>query len=219
LAIRFIDNPNTFLNWNHISINMKRILRKLFKKYSCEKLIHNYYRLYEAEFNSVRNDPINILEVGTFRGESINVWLEYFPNATIYTIDTFERILPEELPMLNNTRVSYAKLDSTSPECYEHFKALGQKFDFIIDDGLHTPEGQQKTFDNLIEFTNTYYIEDVWNLDKVKNNHRWIKKHPIDFTLEKWKMLLKTINKYTVIHYDMREGGKPDSYILKVIKK
>ena len=97
-----------------------------------------------------------------FRGESINVWLEYFTNANI-TIDTFEREI-EVPPMLNNVRVKYAKLDSTAKECNDYFKQLGVKFDFIIDDGLHTIlDGQRKTFENLIEFTDTYYIEDVWN--------------------------------------------------------
>ena len=162
------------------------VMEQLFRKYGCEKIWHSYSDLYEADFEPMRNEPINILEVGTFRGESINVWLEYFPNATIYTIDTFGRVAPEDLPMLKNSRVSYAKLDSTAPECNEHFKALGQKFDFIIDDGLHTPEGQQKTFDNLIEFTDTYYIEDVWNLDKVNMSHPWIKSHSNDFTSKKW---------------------------------
>ena len=176
-------------------------MEKLFEKYGCEKIWHSYSELYEADFEPMRNDPINILEVGTFRGESINVWLEYFPNATIYTIDTFGRVAPEDLPMLQDPRVSYAKLDSTAPECNAHFKALGQKFDFIIDDGLHTPEAQRLTFENLIEFTNTYYVEDVWNLDKVKMNHPWIKSHADDFTAEKWHRLLDSVNKYlSLIH-------------------
>ena len=66
------------------------IMEQLFDKYGCEKIWHSYSDLYEADFEPRRNDAVNILEVGTFRGESINVWLEYFPNATIYTIDTQE---------------------------------------------------------------------------------------------------------------------------------
>ena len=87
-----------------------------------------------------------------------------------HTIDTFERVVRSP-PMLNNVRVKYAKLDSTAKECNDYFKQLGVKFDFIIDDGLHTPDGQRKTFENPIEFTDTYYIEDVWNSDKVNMNH------------------------------------------------
>ncbi|MBR19559.1 MAG: hypothetical protein CMA64_05385 [Euryarchaeota archaeon] len=191
---------------------------ELFEKHKCEKIWHSYSELYEADFEPMRNKPIKILEVGTFRGESINVWLDYFPNAIIYTIDTFERVQPTDLPMLDNPRVHHAKLDSTSSECNEHFKNLGMKFDFIIDDGLHTPEGQRLTFENLIEFTDTYYIEDVWNLDKVKMTHPWIKSHANDFTQEKWNKLLESIEKYTVTHHDWRSKKKQDSYILKVVK-
>ena len=191
---------------------------ELFKKHSCEKIWHNYSELYEADFEHLRKKNINILEVGTFRGESINVWLDYFINADIYTIDTFERVHPTALPMLNNIRVKYAVLDSTSKECYDYFKKLNVKFDFIIDDGLHTPDGQRKTFENLIEFTDTYYIEDVWNLDKVSMNHPWIKSHAQDFTHEKWNQLLESIGKYKVTHHDWRSKKKQDSYILKIEK-
>ena len=59
------------------------VMEQLFRKYGCEKIWHSYSDLYEADFEPMRYEPINILEVGTFRGESINVWLEYFPNATI----------------------------------------------------------------------------------------------------------------------------------------
>tara|TARA_B100000242_G_C43018134_1_gene473621 strand:- start:309 stop:902 length:594 start_codon:yes stop_codon:yes gene_type:complete len=191
---------------------------ELFKKHSCEKIWHNYSELYEADFEHLRKKNINILEVGTFRGESLNVWLDYFTNANIYTIDTFERVHPTAIPMLNNIRVKYAKLDSTTKECNEYFKNLNIKFDFIIDDGLHTPDGQRKTFENLIEFTDNYYIEDVWNLDKVNMNHPWIKSHANDFTKEKWHKLLESIGKYNVSHHDWRSKKKQDSYILKIWK-
>jgi len=193
-------------------------MEKIFEKHGCEKIWHSYSELYEADFEPMREAPINILEVGTFRGESVNVWLEYFTNAKIYTIDTFGRVSPEDLPMLKDSRVTYAKLDSTAPECNKHFKALGQKFDFIIDDGLHTPEAQRLTFENLIEFTDTYYVEDVWNLDKVKMSHSWIKSHANDFTIDKWNKLIESISKYTVTHHDWRSKKKQDSYILKVVK-
>tara|TARA_B100000424_G_C22834500_1_gene445603 strand:+ start:241 stop:828 length:588 start_codon:yes stop_codon:yes gene_type:complete len=193
-------------------------MKELFKKYGCYKILHDYSELYEADFGPIRKEKLNFLEVGIFQGQSINVWLEYFPNANIYAIDTFERFSVEALPMLNHERVTYAKLDSTSKACNDYFKELGVKFDFIIDDGLHTPDGQRKTFDNLIEFTDTYYIEDVWNLEKLGKNHSWIRKHPNDFTLHKYKKLIETIEKYTVTHHDWRLKNKPDSYILKVCK-
>lgn len=199
---------------------------ELFEKYGCEKIWHRYNELYQPDFEPLREKPINILEVGTFRGESVNVWLEYFTEAKIYTIDTFERVHPEDLPMLDNPRVTHAKLDSTAKECNDYFKNLNIKFDFIIDDGLHTPDAQRKTFENLIEFTDTYYIEDVWNLEKINMKHpeivRWFESKwspdVQEFTKEKYNRLLDTISKYKVTHYDWRTKKRQDSYILKVEK-
>jgi len=80
------------------------------------------------------------------------------------------------------------------------------------------PALSKKTFDNLIEFTDTYYIEDVWNLDKVNMSHPWIKSHSNDFTSKKWNKLLESVGKYKVTHHDWRSKKKQDSYILKVVK-
>ena len=63
--------------------------------------------------------------------------------------------------------------DSTSHPCNTHFLNEKIKFDIIIDDGLHTSEGQRLTFQRLFEFVKpqgAYYIEDVWMLDKVDMN-------------------------------------------------
>ena len=32
----------------------------------------------QQDFDKFKNDKINILEIGTFKGESTNAWLEYF---------------------------------------------------------------------------------------------------------------------------------------------
>ena len=77
---------------------------------------------------------------------------------------------------------------------------------------------EDKKLETSIFFTNTYYVEDVWNLDKVKMNHPWIKSHADDFTAEKWHRLLDSVNKYYVTHHNWISKKKQDSYILKVAK-
>jgi predicted O-methyltransferase YrrM len=197
-------------------------LKDIFVKYKCDKGIkHGYWKLYQDDFEKVRNKEIDILEIGTFKGESTNAWLEYFPNANIYTIDTFERIKAIDLPCLEDKRVEWAQLDSTSESCNLHFQTIKKQFDFIIDDGLHTPDAQRKTFEKLFEFLKqdgAYYIEDVWMLDKIDINHPWIKSHPNDFTMEKYNKLIKAISKYTVTHHDFSSKKIPDSFILKIRK-
>ena len=198
-------------------------LKEIFIKNKCDKATkHRYYELYQQDFNKFKNDKINILEIGTFKGESTNAWLEYFSQAKIYTIDTFERVQAKDLPCLEDNRVQWAQLDSTSANCNNHFKNQGLKFDIIIDDGLHTPEGQRLTFERLFEFlkpTGSYYIEDVWMLDRNTNmSHWWVKKHPNDFTIEKYNKLIESINRFKVTEYDFSSKKIPDSFILKINK-
>ena len=81
-------------------------LKEIFIKNKCDKATkHRYYELYQQDFDKFKNDKINILEIGTFKGESTNAWLEYFSQAKIYTIDTFERVQAKDLPCLEDNRV------------------------------------------------------------------------------------------------------------------
>ena len=198
-------------------------LKESFIKNKCDKSTkHRYYELYQQDFDKFRNNEINILEIGTFKGESTQSWLDYFSQAKIYTADTFERVSPEKVPSLKDNRVQWFKVDSTSSNCKENFKNLNIQFDFIIDDGLHTPEGQRLTFENFIDFlkpTGSYYIEDVWMLNRNNNmSHYWVKKHPNDFTIEKYNKLIESINKFKVTEYDFSSKKIPDSFILKINK-
>ena len=84
-------------------------LKEIFIKNKCDKATkHRYYELYQQDFDKFKNDKINILEIGTFKGESTNAWLEYFSQAKIYTIDTFERVQAKDLPCLEDKRVQWA---------------------------------------------------------------------------------------------------------------
>ena len=48
---------------------------------------HGYLRQYERLFGHLRNEPINILEIGVGGGESIRMWSEYFPRSVVVGID------------------------------------------------------------------------------------------------------------------------------------
>ena len=51
-------------------------LKEIFVKHKCDKGIkHRYWEIYQKDFESLRNQPINILEIGTFKGESTNCLL------------------------------------------------------------------------------------------------------------------------------------------------
>lgn len=182
---------------------------------------HKYENVYEQYFHSRRNEPLNLLEIGIFKGNSIAAWLDYFPNATIYGIDIFERVSENDISILKNPRVRWAKADSTKTPVHEIFDA---EFDIIIDDGLHTPEANMLTFRNFFsQCKGQYFIEDVWPIDKLtplEKKHPWIRNKD-EYTISRYELMLESLTeKGRVTHHDLRSISKqPDSYIIKVERK
>jgi hypothetical protein len=201
-------------------------LANLFRTYKCQKIDHHYQDVYEKDFSVIRNLPLNILEVGIWKGPSISAWLKYFPNASIYGVDVFTRMKPEEIPVLNHKRVKWLKVDSTHPTLPKKIQAAwgDTKFDIIIDDGKHTPQAQMLTFQNLIDRLNpggAFYIEDVFPLDEFGEaewNTSWLKTHSDTLTLPWYQELKKVMDSYNAEHINLRaKSGKLDSTIFKVV--
>ncbi len=134
------------------------MLRKIFDKHGCDKgKRHGYERVYEPVFAPIREQPITLIEIGVFRGESLAAWLEYLPNATLIAVDTFQRVPPRQIPVLNHPRVRWFRMDSTQ-------EAPDVQADFIIDDGCHDPVAQTATLQNyqpLLKPGGRYFIEDA----------------------------------------------------------
>ena len=129
------------------------MLKELFDKHKCDKGTekHHYYKDYEQYFEKRREEPLNFLEIGTFKGASTRAFYDYFPNANIYTIDIFERTDPKDLDILHEDRVHWMKADSMSATLPRNIKKEWDdiEFDFVIDnDG--TKEELYAKIDGLI---------------------------------------------------------------------
>jgi len=204
------------------------MLRQLFNKHKCDKgHRHGYESVYEPDFEKVREEPINILEVGILRGESIKAWVEYFPNATIYGIDNFSRVSANTISILDHERVKWLSADSMSPGLKDHIKENwgSVKFDFIIDDGLHTPKANAATFSNLyplLKKGGIFYIEDVFPIDKLtiqEMNLPFFANKGDTFSMIEYNKFLNIVNPYKPEQIDLRKNtGNLDSYIFKVTK-
>ncbi len=207
-------------------------LKDAFNKSKCDKSWkHGYEIIYGERFNEVlkRNDgalTTNLLEIGIFKGASLEAYFEYFryytDNFRICAVDLFDRIPPEEIQILNHPKVEWLAGDSTKIKWKDD-----TKFDIIIDDGLHTPLAQAKTLDNFypsLKSGGSYFIEDVWPISLMTNEerkHKWITTHPQDYTFENYRVLQKAIEqtKGRVIEHDFRVlTGQPDSFIIEIIK-
>lgn len=207
-------------------------MRELFDKYGCDKGSKHFYELvYEKDFEKLKDLPINILEIGIFKGNSVQVWLDYFPNATVYAIDIFERKLPEDIPILTHPRVIWKKCDSTSDEANDLWNDIG--FDIIIDDGMHTSTHNKLTFFKFfdkLKVGGAYYVEDViqHNIitprDRLPGSYKqtlessyyrkWGNIGDYDSMLRAFRSLGKGI-----FIYDLREASSYiDSCIIKITK-
>lgn len=125
---------------------------------------HNYLESYDYIFANYRDQPqLNILEIGVKKGGSIALWRQYFqPDAFIYGID----VNPFVPHFRRDAHIKTLIMDSRD-EAGLKAALSGIHFDIIVDDGLHEPEAQWKTYQNLrphLKDTGVYLIEDVYEL-------------------------------------------------------
>lgn len=201
-------------------------LAELFDKYKCDKgnIKHRYDRVYEPALQQLKDRPFNMLEIGVFKGNSTEAFVEYCPQVEVVGVDIFTRVDIKNIPILNHPQVHACKCDSLEGPT-EEFKALAKDgFDVIIDDGLHTHEAQWKTFVNFIPYLKddgVYFIEDVWAYDRMtdeQKQHYWLKKYEPAFSEEEYQKLLDALAPYNVTYHDLRKGYDPDTFILEIRK-
>lgn len=144
--------------------------------YGSDKFVNKYIPLYHSLFKHLRDQPINMLEVGIGtlipdvqcsmvgfaqpgykQGGSLRAWRDYFPKAYIYGVDIQHdtQFVEDRIKTFISDSTNRAELDTT----------LGSlMFDIIIDDGCHYDGFQIKTLENLwhrLKAGGTYVIEDL----------------------------------------------------------
>ena len=120
---------------------------------------HNFVAVYEELFDGFRHEPINFLEIGIYLCRSHNMWLEWFPNATIYGIDIVDRRREYEKP-----RLILDVVDQSSTEQLLKYANEKGPWRVVIDDGSHMSSHQKLTFEALWDYVEPggyYVVEDV----------------------------------------------------------
>jgi hypothetical protein len=120
---------------------------------------HRYTDVYEYFFFPVKNQVKKVFEIGVFRGASMKMFQDYFPNAQIYGIDIYD------VSSLNSDRIHTFKADqSKRDQLQKCITAFGGDFDVIVDDGGHAMDQQQISFGFLFPYVKSggyYIIEDL----------------------------------------------------------
>lgn len=136
-------------------------LTELGWKYDTDKSPHGFMAEYEKRIGHLRNEPITLLEIGTWDGRGLRAFREYFPNGTIIGMD----INPQWTPKPEDN-VVLIKGDQREVEDLLKVAALGP-YDFIIDDGGHLPDEHITSFTFLWMYVKPggwYVIEDSFTL-------------------------------------------------------
>jgi len=119
---------------------------------------HSYGPVYEKIFSPIKDSTKSILEIGFDSGISLQVYSEYFQNATIYGIDICDNCMPE---IKKNDHISIIFGDAKSSNVINHFN---KTYDIIIEDASHLLNDQICHFKDYSDFVNPggyYIIEDV----------------------------------------------------------
>lgn len=153
-------------------------LSDLLNHYGSDKDSSGYSHLYSILFDHIKNEKMNVLEIGigtmtpgvqssmknympdTYKpGASHRAWRDYFINSNIYGVD----IQPDT--QFSEDRLKTFLLDSTNKSDVDNLMSnLNIQFDIIIDDGWHWDEAQKKTLLNFFPYlkeNGIYIIEDI----------------------------------------------------------
>jgi hypothetical protein len=147
--------------------------------------LHNYTMVYSALFGKSRDQALRIFELGLGTnnpslassmgklgrpGASLRGWQELFPNSSIFGADIDREILFEE----DHIRTFYCdQLDSSAIRDLWLHPDLRAPMDIIIDDGLHTFDGNISFLNGSLEHLRPggiYVVEDILQDDTEKWN-------------------------------------------------
>ncbi len=127
------------------------------------RVIHkwrHYFEIYERHFSRYRGRPVTIVEIGVYKGGSLQMWKHYFgPQARIYGIDidpACQEFAEAQVEILRGSQEDRSFLRSVR-ERIPHI-------DILIDDGGHTMQQQIVTFEELFAHVardGVYLCEDL----------------------------------------------------------
>lgn len=129
------------------------------KKYPISKW-HHYFNIYDKHLSKFINKSPVILEIGVYKGGSLEMWNDYFNNdCKIYGVDIDPECLNIDIP---NAEIIIG--DQGSADFWASVKKKITKPDIIIDDGGHRMDQQITTFTSMFNFLSkdgVYICEDM----------------------------------------------------------
>lgn len=136
--------------WSHFQQNTGKTIHKW----------HHYFPIYEKYFSAFRNKTVTFLEIGVFKGGSLQMFSEYLgPKATVIGIDIDENCKAFES--------DFAKVrigDQGDPNFLESVLNEFGPPDLVLDDGSHKMHDVRASFNYLypmLSKNGIYMVEDM----------------------------------------------------------
>lgn len=141
---------------------MENYFEKLFHEHDGH-VVHkwnHYFEIYQRHFEKYRGKKIVLLEIGVYKGGSIELWRKFFgPQCQIIGIDINPLCKQFEDA---NTRIFIG--DQGSKDFWRELKKQLPPIDIVIDDGGHMMDQLRITFDELYHWVaddGVYLVEDL----------------------------------------------------------
>ena len=143
---------------------------------------HNYTEVYSLYMDKFRDKPVSLIELGTFKGASCNMWEEYFTNPQArlvgydHLLDRVTKFLPD------GPRWAGVQGDQWDKADLEKVARTWGPFDIVVDDCVHGAEPQELTFESFWPHVNPGGIHIIEDINFSSYNKGWydsrVKKGP-----------------------------------------
>lgn len=120
---------------------------------------HGYLDFYQRFFEPLRDQRIQLLEIGVFEGRSLAMWRDFFPQASIIGVD-----INPAASNYEDGRVQVEIIDASDAAEVTALAARSGPFDIIVDDASHYWSHQIASLQYLLAFVKPggfYVIEDI----------------------------------------------------------
>ena len=137
---------------------------------------HSYIDYYDELFEGIKNDKLNIMEIGVLFGGSLKMWEAYFVNSQIYGMEDFSQetgqgyynnkiVIVEDViqDLEKHDRITLLNISCEDTEKVE-YETSSIEFNVIIDDASHDPDQQRLNMSTLLKKVckgGLYICEDV----------------------------------------------------------
>jgi len=155
-------------------------------EHSDKNTVHTYLDLYQRLLEPKRETAKNVLEIGIYRGGSINLWNKFFTNAIVYGLD-INGVGPVMCPeIINNDKIVLHAYDNAYDEEFfkKTFLDTNIKLDMMLDDGPHSLESMQtfiRLYSQVMTDDGILIIEDVQSMNWISHLIEAVPEHLKEF--------------------------------------